>query len=328
MSRPLRVEYPDAWYHIMNRGSSRSKIFKERKDYDLFLKVLEESCLFFNVYIGCYCLMGNHYHLLVNTPESNLSRFMRHVNGVYTQRFNRKYKKDGSLFRGRYKGIVIQADAYLLQVVKYIHNNPLKAKIAYKLESYKHSSHRAYLKGKSNNSWLDIASVLSLFSSKRKLAIEEYKEFMRGPVDSQVEQFYSKKNRGSILGESVFREWIKQNFISKDTKGQLEIQEKRQLQGERIIQSVVREVCEMFQVNRELFFIRKRGEENIPKSFAISLSRELSGLSLPKLAEIYKTPSYKTIATIYFRLMNKLNNNKKLLKQYTKIKYLCSQEET
>ncbi len=93
MSRPLRIEYPDAWYHVMNRGANRLKTFKESEDYDMFLRVIEEACTLFNVFVSAYCLMNNHYHLLICTPEGNISRFMRHVNGVYTQRFNRKYKR-------------------------------------------------------------------------------------------------------------------------------------------------------------------------------------------------------------------------------------------
>ncbi len=113
MSRPLRIEYLSAWYHVMNRGANRNKFFCKDEDYDLFIKVLEEACNLFNVYITAQCLMNTYYHIVVNTPEGNLSRFMRHLNGVYTQRYNRKYKKDGTLFRGRYKAILIQVDEYL-----------------------------------------------------------------------------------------------------------------------------------------------------------------------------------------------------------------------
>jgi putative transposase len=99
-----------------------------KKDYDLFLTTLQEACNLFQVTVYAYCLMPNHYHLLVCTPSANLSRFMRHLNGVYTQRFNREHKRDGPLFRGRFKSILVQEDSYLIEVVRYIHKNPLKAK--------------------------------------------------------------------------------------------------------------------------------------------------------------------------------------------------------
>ena len=93
MARPLRIQYPNAWYHVMNRGNARAPIYLIDDDYGIFLEVLKESCKFFHVYISAYCLMPNHYHLLLTTPKGNLSRFMRHLNGVYTQRFNRYQEK-------------------------------------------------------------------------------------------------------------------------------------------------------------------------------------------------------------------------------------------
>ena len=116
MARPLRIEYPGAWYHVMNRGAGRKKIFNATPHYELFLTLLEEVSERFGAEIHAYCLMGNHYHLLLHTPEGNLQRSMRHLNGVYTQRYNRMRGTDGPLFRGRYKAIVVDADHYLLHL--------------------------------------------------------------------------------------------------------------------------------------------------------------------------------------------------------------------
>ena len=102
MSRPLRIEYPNAWYHVMNRGRRAEKIFLNKTDYTTFLELLIESAEIWNVRIAAYCMLPNHYHILLQTPDANLSRFMRHVDGVYTQRFNRSHHYDGQLFRGRY----------------------------------------------------------------------------------------------------------------------------------------------------------------------------------------------------------------------------------
>ena len=109
MSRPLRIEYPGAWYHVMNRGRRSEKIFFVDADRQAFIQVLQEASELWNIRISAYCLMSNHYHLLVQTPDGNLSRAMRHINGVYTQRFNRRHKKEGQLFRGRYKGVLVEA---------------------------------------------------------------------------------------------------------------------------------------------------------------------------------------------------------------------------
>jgi len=100
MSRPLRIQFPDAWYHVMNRGRRGEKIFSTKEDYWSFIDLLKELAEVFNVKVAAYCLMSNHYHLLIQTPDANLSRSMRHLNGVYTQRYNKKHSCDGQLFRG------------------------------------------------------------------------------------------------------------------------------------------------------------------------------------------------------------------------------------
>ena len=129
MSRPLRIEYEGAWYHVMNRGRRFEDIFDSPDNYTAFVELLKDTSEMWNVRIAAYCLMPNHYHLLVCTPDANISRSMRHLNGLYTQAYNRDHKCDGPLFRGRYKSILVSADDYLLQLVRYIHRNPLKAGI-------------------------------------------------------------------------------------------------------------------------------------------------------------------------------------------------------
>ncbi len=136
MSRPLRIEYPGAWYHVMNRGRRRQKIFMSRGDYESFIKVLQETSDGWGLEVSAYCLMSNHYHLLVHSPDGNLSRCMRHINGVYTQRFNRGHKKDGPLFRGRYKAVLVDSDSHLLEVLRYIHRNPLRARLVKRLDDF------------------------------------------------------------------------------------------------------------------------------------------------------------------------------------------------
>ena len=140
MPRPLRIEYENAYYHVMNRARARQKVFHSEVYYEAFLNTLEEAQQRFSVEILCYCLMGNHYHLLLKTPEANLGRVMRHINGVYTQRHNRLKRTDGPLFRGRYKAICVEEDSYQLQLSRYIHRNPIEARLVSELESYNWSS--------------------------------------------------------------------------------------------------------------------------------------------------------------------------------------------
>lgn len=128
MPRPTRIEYENAFYHIMNRGRVRQTIFHNNSYYLAFLETLEEASQRFNAVIHAYCLMSNHYHLIVETPLANISRVMRHVNGVYTQRYSRLKKTDGPLFLGRFKAILVDEDAYLLQLSRYIHRKPVETK--------------------------------------------------------------------------------------------------------------------------------------------------------------------------------------------------------
>lgn len=130
MSSPLRIEYPDAWYHVMNRGRRGEEIFGDKQDYRQFIEILKETANLWKLRIAAYSLIPNHYHLLVQTPWGNLSRCLRHIDGVYTQRFNRSHGCDGPLFRGRFKSILVDADSYLLPLVRYIHRNPVRAGLA------------------------------------------------------------------------------------------------------------------------------------------------------------------------------------------------------
>jgi len=164
MSRPLRIQYPNAWYHVMNRGRRGEIVFVEGKDYLEFINLLKEASDMWRVRIGAYCLMPNHYHLLIQTPDANLSRCMRHINGVYTQRFNRYHNCDGQLFRGRYKSILVDGDSYLLELLRYIHRNPLRMGVVKELGSYRWSSHKGFLSSSKKWSWLHKDYFLSMFS--------------------------------------------------------------------------------------------------------------------------------------------------------------------
>jgi putative transposase len=127
MSRPLRLEFAGAFYHITSRGNGRNVIYLQDDDFELFLQILANVCERYNWVVHAYCLMSNHYHLLVETPDANLSQGMCHLNGVFTQSMNRKHHRVGHLFQGRYKTILVDKDAYLLELCRYIVLNPVRA---------------------------------------------------------------------------------------------------------------------------------------------------------------------------------------------------------
>jgi putative transposase len=127
MSRPLRIQFPGAWYHVMNRGANKQITFQDDNDRKDFLGLLKAIHYRYKIEVHAYCLMNNHYHLMLRINSANLSQAMRHLNGVYTQRYNCRHNIDGPLFRGRYKSILVDAENYLLRLSRYIHLNPVSA---------------------------------------------------------------------------------------------------------------------------------------------------------------------------------------------------------
>ena len=199
MARPLRIEYADAWYHIMNRGRRSELIFIHERDYSGFIELLKDTSEMWNLRITAYCLMPSHYHILVQTPDANISRCMRHIDGVYTQRFNRYHQCDGPLFRGRYKSILIDADQYLLQLVRYIHRNPLKAGLTDQLDRYVWSSHMGYMSTAENWNWLHKNFVLSMLSKIKDDRLEIYRQFVSAEDEEDISKVFKKKKWPAIF---------------------------------------------------------------------------------------------------------------------------------
>jgi len=142
MTRPLRLEFSGALYHVTSRGDGREAIFLDNEDREIFLGVLSSVCERFNWCVHAYCLMDNHYHLLIETPDANLSKGMRQLNGVFTQSFNRKHKRVGHVFQGRYKAIIVQKESYLLELARYIVLNPVRAGMVRSAKDWPWSSYR------------------------------------------------------------------------------------------------------------------------------------------------------------------------------------------
>ncbi len=203
------MEYPGAWYHAMNRGRRRESISLGSDDYQRFLQVLEEGSLMWNVRVAAFCLMPNHYHLLLQTPDGNLSRFMRHVDGVYTQRFNRAHRLAGSLFRGRYKAIVVEADRYLLELVRYINRNPVRAGLVKRVDRFRWSSEGAYRSGSRKWAWLDGSFVRSVLGELRENQHRAYRQFMSEPDSEDLSPLFARKRIPSFLGSKELIDRLK-----------------------------------------------------------------------------------------------------------------------
>ncbi|USE36350.1 transposase [Endozoicomonas sp. SCSIO W0465] len=182
MSRPLRIQYAGALYHVTSRGNERKAIYREEVDFNLFLDVLAEVCDRFNWVIHSWCLMTNHYHLVVETPDGNLSAGMRQLNGVYTTRFNRRYGRVGHLFQGRYKAILVDKSAYLLELSRYVVLNPVRARMVDHPGDWLWSSYRYTLGELHSPDWLATDAMLLQFSDNRERACERFVAFVLAGV--------------------------------------------------------------------------------------------------------------------------------------------------
>ena len=213
MARPLRIEFAGALYHVTSRGDGQEDIYLEDGDRELWLATLAEVCERCDWLIHAYCQMTNHYHLLLETPEGNLSKGMRQLNGVYTQRFNQAYDRVGHVFQGRYKAILVQKEGYLLELSRYIVLNPVRARIVRTVRDWPWSSYRATAGMTPAPPWLESDRILAEFGRRKKDAREKYRRFV-GEGKNQPSPWENLKNQ-IYLGSDAFVAAM-QRRISKD----------------------------------------------------------------------------------------------------------------
>ena len=310
MSRPLRIEYPGAWYHVMNRGRRSEAVFIEEEDFSDFIDLLIEISEIWNVNIAAYCLMTNHYHVLLQTPDGNLSRCMRHLNGVYTQRFNRRHKLDGQLFRGRYKSILVCNDSHLLQIVRYIHKNPVKACMVKEMGDYNHSSYKGYISYSKKWKWLHKDYIFSMITPKKKGRLKPFLEFMRDDDSPEVTNLFSKKNLPSIFGPENFIAQIKERFYF--SKTDYEIPESKTLAPS--ADDIIAAICSYYNVAFNDLLVSRRGFFNKPRNVAIYLMRNIRGDNLNDIRSCFQINAYSTVSSVIQKVA-KLNKSDRSIRQ-------------
>ena len=326
MSRPLRIQFPDAWYHVMNRGRRGDLIFKEKGDHYAFIDLLKDCIEMWNIRVVAYCLMSTHYHILLQTPDANLSRCMRHINGLYTQYFNRSHGLDGHLFRGRYKSILVDSDAYLLELLRYIHRNPIEAGIADRLDSYQWSSHKGYLSRSEKWEWLYKEYVLKIFSKNTNEALKRYRDFVNKEIPEEINRILGSRKWPSVIGKESFMEWVKDTFFVK--KRHAEVPESKSLAPDS--EKIKRAVCRSYDINEEGLVFSKRGMTNEPRNIAIYLMRNLMGSKLGEIGREFGINNYSSVSTIIERTKQKSATDRGFRKRIEKLKLdlMVSQEQT
>ena len=243
MARPLRIEFKNACYHVISRGNARQSIYKDKQDFIKFLTLLDDVKGRYSVKIYAYVLMDNHYHLLLETQDANLSRVMQQINSGYTNYFKKKHRLCGHLFQGRYKAIVVDKDEYLLELIRYIQLNPVRAKMAQNAEGYRWNSMYEYT-GKTKKPIAAIEEVMKYFGNRKKEAQKALINFINDRKENEEKQINIKKPYGGYITGSVtfikgVLERIKDEQIEEDIIGKKEII--KEIKADKIIELVEKE---------------------------------------------------------------------------------------
>ncbi len=318
MARPLRVEYPGAYYHVINRGNNQEKIFKNDRDKEKFLEYLGKANELFSIIIHTYCLMSNHFHLLVETPEPNLSIAMQWINGSYATYFNRKGGRHGHLFQGRFKAILIDADTHLKHLSRYIHLNPVRAKMVPTPSKYQWSSYSAFIGKLKIPQFLETDWLLSSFGKGKKEAKRNYKDFVEGADIKTLENPNRQVTEGFILGDLDFVNWVKETFLS-SRQDEKEIPQLKKLKPKVQLETIVKSVCEEFACNQEQIITKGR-KKNKAREVAIHLARDLSGRSCKDLGLYFGGVSGALITIMYNRIALEVAQNRRFKHRLEKTK--------
>ncbi|MEO8585032.1 MAG: transposase [Acidobacteriota bacterium] len=233
MSRPLRLEYAGAFWHVTARGNERREIFRSDDDRTDFLRILGRTVTLYRWRLHAYVLMGNHYHILVETPEPTLSRGMRQLNGLYTQGFNRRYRRVGHLFQGRFKAILVEKDAHLLELARYVVLNPVRAALVKSAAAWTWSSYRATAGIEKAPPWLETHATLISFGVGRSRSIEKYRAFVSEGRRGGYEPWEMVEGQIYLGGDAFHRE-IDARLARMKTSDQIPVSQRKPRRKNRI----------------------------------------------------------------------------------------------
>lgn len=314
MPRPLRIEYPDAWYHVLNRTEKRRPAFKTDEHKTVFLEVLQQTAETYGLEIHAYCLMPDQYHLLVRTPRANLSRAMRQLNGVFTQRCNQRLGGNGHLFRGRYKAVLIDGDNYLAHTARYIHLVPVQTGDVKRADQYRWSSCRAHLGEIKAPAWLP-TKVLAKANGHPIAA------FLREGLDEETAHFYERKHLEATRGEAAFRK-SSLSAARASTKSSPKTGSKAGGIKVPALNAIYKHVADAFKVSPDHLKLsfRGRSQGNLPRQIAMALARSPGGYSLTQIAETLSVGHYSSVSVASARLKKRLEDDAPLRAKVEKLK--------
>lgn len=325
MARPLRIEYPGAWYHFTCRGNARSCIFNDKHDRKEFLKILRSSLEKYSVKLHGYVLMNNHFHFLLHTPFGNLTRFAQRFNTTYTVYYNRRHKRVGHLYQGRYKAILVQKESYLLELIRYLHLNPVKIQkikksgISIQLENLRNyiwSSHLGYGLLRHRHGFVCYNNVLEDFGGDNSKGRRRYREFVEEGLLKGVPSPFEEIKGQVVLGDSKFVDWLYEKVMKGKKPDPIEQSASKELVKETKLGQIEKVVCEVFKIDKEL--LKRRSGVKEARMMLIDLccryrifhkslkeiGQELGGLSVGGMSQVRK------------RLKVILNNNSSVKRKF------------
>ena len=262
MARPLRVEYEGAYYHVMNRGNGRRRVFHTDRDYELFLEKLGQAAETFRVSLRAFCLMPNHFHLYLATPQANLSRFMQSLLTAFTVSLNRRRRSSGHVFQGRFKAVLVEDEAYGQAVGRYVELNPVRVAGArgapleqrrQALRGYRWSSYGSLIGVRACPSWLDRDAVLAAWGRSRRGQGRAYAAFVEEGLLEELPNPLSEAAAQVVLGRETFVEWVRGRFLqlSGSARARRERGQAHALASWASVDDVVACVAEEFGAERE-----------------------------------------------------------------------------
>jgi putative transposase len=276
VARPLRIQYPNAFYHVTSRGNERKAVFRTDKDRQRFLVYLQSAHERYGALIHVYCLMGNHYHLLLETPRSNLSQILHHVNGAYTTYFNVKRKRSGHLFQGRYRAILVEKDAYCQELSRYIHLNPLRAGMVKDLRDYPWSSYAFYVGLKKKPSWLETDDILGYYGQRESQAQKKYREYVEEGIGGDQRNPLRDVFASTFLGGQEFIKQFRQRCRDGEEGDSRNLPVLKALKERPTLDEIRKRVGEQIEAEDRLF-----------KKVCIHISHEYGGFSLKEIGSFY-----------------------------------------
>ena len=335
MSRPLRIQYPDAYYHVTCRGNEQREIFRNSEDRKVFFRLLARSLDVFEVRLLSYALMPNHFHLLVCTPKGNLSEFMRHFNISYTGSFNRKYHRSGHLYQGRYKAFLIDSDNYLLEVSRYIHLNPLRMKSKEPLEQRwqdlliaDSTSLPGYLNSKHRQAFVHYTTILGYFGGDGRRASHDFKKFVAEGMEKDIPNPLEKGKGSGIIGKEDFVEEIKQLFV-KDRQGKKSTRELpalRELDKSVPPDKLIDQYAQLVKLSREA--LTTKGKQSTERAMLMELLHRFCNITQPEIGRLLGGIDYSAVSQARKRLHLKVQNEPEWEKKFNQIQGKLSQMST